>query len=78
MTVKEKKVELFYDLVFVYAISRVTLVLEEPVRGAFIMFTFLDSQRGIIVGAAVAVTLNLVFLNWKCIKYRPKEPVARD
>jgi len=34
--VKEKKVELyelFYDLVFVYAISRVTLLLEEPTDG---------------------------------------------
>jgi len=35
--VREKKVdlfELFYDLVFVYAISRVTLILEEPVDGS--------------------------------------------
>jgi low temperature requirement protein LtrA len=27
--------ELFYDLVFVYAISRITLILEEPVGGTF-------------------------------------------
>jgi low temperature requirement protein LtrA len=36
MTVKEKKVELielFYDLVYVYAISRMTLILEEPEGG---------------------------------------------
>ncbi len=37
ITVKEKKVELielFYDLVYVYAISRMTLILEEPEGGA--------------------------------------------
>ena len=38
MRIEAKKVELFelfYDLVFVYAISRVTLLLEEPVSGVF-------------------------------------------
>ena len=38
MNVKEKKVglfELFYDLVYVYAISRITLILEDPVDGGF-------------------------------------------
>ena len=38
MRIEAKKVELFelfYDLVFVYAISRVTLLLEEPVGGVF-------------------------------------------
>lgn len=34
MKVKEKKVELielFYDLIYVFAISKMTLVIEEPV-----------------------------------------------
>ena len=36
MAVKEKKVELielFYDLIYVYAISRLTLLIEEPEGG---------------------------------------------
>lgn len=36
MHVKEKKVELielFYDLIYVYAISRLTLLIEEPEGG---------------------------------------------
>ncbi|MBR1452908.1 MAG: low temperature requirement protein A, partial [Candidatus Methanomethylophilaceae archaeon] len=36
MSVKEKKVELielFYDLIYVYAISNMTLLLEEPEGG---------------------------------------------
>ena len=36
MEVKEKKVELielFYDLIYVYAISRMTLLVEEPIDG---------------------------------------------
>ena len=36
MAVKEKKVELielFYDLIYVYAISRLTMLIEEPEGG---------------------------------------------
>ena len=36
MKVKEKKVELielFYDLIYVYAISRMTMLIEEPTGG---------------------------------------------
>ncbi|MCI6794487.1 MAG: hypothetical protein MR581_00645 [Lachnospiraceae bacterium] len=36
MAVKEKKVELielFYDLIYVYAISRLTMLIEEPEDG---------------------------------------------
>ena len=36
MEVKEKKVELielFYDLIYVYAISRLTLLIEKPENG---------------------------------------------
>ena len=44
MNVKEKRVELielFYDLIYVYAISRLTLLIEEPVRGIISMAGFL-------------------------------------
>lgn len=44
MEVKEKKVELielFYDLIYVYAISRLTLLIEEPVNGIIPLFGFL-------------------------------------
>ena len=44
MNVKEKRVELielFYDLIYVYAISRLTLLIEEPVRGIIPMAGFL-------------------------------------
>lgn len=43
MNVKEKRVELielFYDLIYVYAISRLTLLIEEPVRGIIPMAGF--------------------------------------
>ena len=44
MTVKEKKVELielFYDLIYVYAISRLTALVEEPVGGGIPLGGFL-------------------------------------
>lgn len=44
MEVKEKKVgqiELFYDLIYVYAISRLTLLIEEPVQGMIPLSGFL-------------------------------------
>ena len=43
MKVKEKKValiELFYDLIYVYAISRLTLLIEEPESGVIPLFGF--------------------------------------
>ena len=43
MGVKEKKVELielFYDLIYVYAISRLTLLIEEPERGVISLSGF--------------------------------------
>lgn len=43
MAVKEKKVELielFYDLIYVYAISRMTLLIEEPKDGVISLETF--------------------------------------
>ncbi|WP_270304578.1 low temperature requirement protein A [Baileyella intestinalis] len=44
MNVKEKKVELielFYDLIYVYAISRLTLLIEEPEGGIIPLSGFL-------------------------------------
>ncbi len=44
MNVKEKKVELielFYDLIYFYAISRLTLLMEEPERGIIPLSGFL-------------------------------------
>ncbi len=43
MNVKEKKVELielFYDLIYVYAISRLTMLIEEPKSGMIPLFGF--------------------------------------
>ena len=43
MKVKEKKVELielFYDLIYVYAISKMTMIIEEPVGGAISLSGF--------------------------------------
>ena len=58
--VREKKVdlfELFYDLVFVYAISRVTLILEEPVDGSFTI-----SQMAIYLISTLTVFQAWVFM----------------
>lgn len=44
MNVKEKKVELielFYDLIYVYAISRLTLLIEKPEGGIIPLSGFL-------------------------------------
>ncbi len=60
MEIKEKKVELFelfYDLVFVYAVSRVTLVLEEPVNG-----TFTFSQMAIYLISTLTVFQAWLFM----------------
>jgi len=60
MGVREKKVELFelfYDLVFVYAISRVTLILEEPVGGTFTL-----SQMAIYIISTLTVFQAWVFM----------------
>ena len=43
MEVKEKKVELielFYDLIYVYAISKMTMIIEEPADGAISLSGF--------------------------------------
>ncbi len=60
MNVREKKVdlfELFYDLVFVYAISRVTLILEEPIDGSFTI-----SQMAIYIISTLTVFQAWVFM----------------
>ncbi len=60
MNVREKKVdlfELFYDLVFVYAISRITLILEEPTGGSFTI-----SQMAIYIISTLTVFQAWVFM----------------
>jgi hypothetical protein len=41
--------------------------------GAFVMFTFMDTSRGILYGAFLAVFGNLMVLSYKFIKYRSKD-----
>lgn len=63
MTVKEKKVELielFYDLIFVYAISRLTSLISEPVNGAIP----LDNLFVYVITSFVILQAWLYFTNY--------------
>ena len=41
--------ELFYDLVFVYAISRITAMIHHPINGSIPLITFLQFLLVVIV-----------------------------
>ena len=61
--VKEKKVELielFYDLIYVYAISQMTLIVA---IGALVVLGFMDSPYGFLFGSLIATGGNF-YLFW--------------
>ena len=69
MEVKEKKVELielFYDLIYVYAISRLTLLIEEPVNGIIPLFGFL---RYIVAASVFLLIGGTIMLNFTGIMF---------
>ncbi len=75
MKVKEKKVELielFYDLIYVYAISKMTLVLEEPLHGEITpepMFVYFTSSL-VIIQAWVSMTRYVnYYATWRWYEY---------
>ena len=75
MDVKEKRVELielFYDLIYVYAISRMTLLVEEPEGGILTwdMFAIYIVSSMIIIQAWLYMT-NYVnrYCTWRWYEY---------
>ena len=57
--------ELFYDLVFVYAISRITAMIHHPVNGSIPLVTFLQFLLVVIV----VMQIWLYFLPKFCHEY---------
>ena len=62
----------YYHECYPHNIKDVMVSAALVVLGAFIMFTFMDTDRGILYGAFVAVLGNLMILSYRLIKYRPK------
>ncbi|MBQ3335044.1 MAG: low temperature requirement protein A [Eubacteriaceae bacterium] len=75
MAVKEKKVELielFYDLIYVYAISRLTMLIEEPVNGIIpLSGFFLYLVIGFVILQAWLYLTNYVnrYGKWRWYEY---------
>ena len=75
MVVKEKKVELielFYDLIYVYAISRLTMLIEEPVNGIIpLSGFFLYLVIGFVILQAWLYLTNYVnrYGKWRWYEY---------
>ena len=63
----------YYDERYPHSFKDYLVVLAFIALGAFVMFTFMDTERGISAGAFIAVVGNLMVLSYRYIKYRPKK-----
>ena len=54
--------ELFYDLVFVYAISRITAMIHHPVNGSIPLITFLQFLLVVIVVMQILLYKSFILI----------------